>query len=162
VGSGQLIERLREDARVVVMERTNVRNLTPADLPERPSLAVIDVSFISLRLILPPVRALLEEGGEAVCLIKPQFEAGRENVGKKGVVKSRAVHEAVLRRWTEDVKSAGFFAAGLTYSPIMGSDGNIEFLGYLTTVETAAPPVRPDEVVKAAHASLSARERTAH
>ena len=161
VGYGQLIERLRQDARVVVMERMNVRDLAPEALPERPSLAVIDVSFISLRLILPPVRALLSEGGEAVCLIKPQFEAGRENIGKKGVVKSRAVHEMVLRRWMEDAESAGFFVAGLTHSPIMGSDGNIEFLGHLTTVKADKPPILPGEVVKAAHEALTARDRAA-
>jgi len=161
VGYGQLIERLRQDARVVVMERTNVRDLAAEALPERPSLAVIDVSFISLRLILPPVRALLSEGGEAVCLIKPQFEAGRENIGKKGVVKSRAVHEMVLRRWMENAESAGFFVAGLTHSPIMGSDGNIEFLGHLTTVKADKPPILPGEVVKAAHEALTARDRAA-
>jgi 23S rRNA (cytidine1920-2'-O)/16S rRNA (cytidine1409-2'-O)-methyltransferase len=155
VGFGQLIERLRTDSRVVVMERTNVRDLTPADVPDKPSLAVIDVSFISLRLVLPPVRALLDEGGEAICLIKPQFEAGRENVGKKGIVKSRAVHEKVLRRWMDDACGAGFSVAGLTYSPITGSNGNIEFLGYLTTKEADGLPIRPEEVVSAAHAALA-------
>lgn len=159
VGEGQLLPRLREDPRVVVMERTNVRDLAPSDLPERPTLAVIDVSFISLRLVLPPVRALLSEGGEAVCLIKPQFEAGREHVGKKGVVRSAAAHEMVLRRWMEDAKNAGFSVAGLDFSPVTGSDGNIEFLGHLVTPPALAPILSPGDVVAAAHAALDARRR---
>lgn len=131
VGFGQLAQELREDPRVVNMERTNVRYLTPDDLPERPSLAVIDVSFISLRLILPAVRELLTEEGEILCLIKPQFEAGREKLGKKGVIRDRAVHKAVLDDFLDYTAAFGLGLKGLSWSPIRGQEGNLEFLACL-------------------------------
>ncbi|MCL2568122.1 MAG: TlyA family RNA methyltransferase [Oscillospiraceae bacterium] len=131
VGYGQLDWQLRKDNRVVVMERTNIRHLTPDALIDRPALAVIDVSFISLRLVLPAVYGLLAEDGEVVCLIKPQFEAGREQVGKKGVVRDPAVHQTVLERFLEDAKAAGFGTLALDFSPIRGPEGNVEYLGHL-------------------------------
>ena len=131
VGYGQLAWSLRQDGRVVVMERTNARNLTPDMFPESMDLAVMDLSFISIRLILPAVHALLRPGGECVCLIKPQFEAGRADVGKKGVVRDRAVHERVLREMCGFFPTAGYALAGLDYSPIRGPEGNIEYLAYL-------------------------------
>ena len=131
VGHGQLDWKLRNDERVVCMERTNIRYVTPEDIQERPSFVSIDVSFISLTKVLPAVRALLEDGGEIVCLIKPQFEAGREKVGKKGVVRDPAVHLEVLEHFLEHAKENNFTVVGLTYSPIRGPEGNIEYLGYL-------------------------------
>ncbi len=131
VGYGQLAWSLRSDERVVCMERTNARYLTHEQIPDELDLASIDVSFISLRLILPAVCGLLKPGGHAVCLVKPQFEAGREKVGKKGVVRDPAVHLEVLEHFLEHAKQSGFTVLGLTYSPIRGPEGNIEYLGYL-------------------------------
>ncbi len=131
VGYGQLAWKLRSDERVICLERTNARYLSREQIPEELDFASVDVSFISLKLILPPLRALLREGGHTVCLIKPQFEAGRENVGKKGVVRDPAVHREVLERFLEHARDAGFSVLGLTYSPIRGPEGNIEYLGYL-------------------------------
>jgi len=133
VGYGQFAWKLRQDARVVCLERTNARYLTHSQIPERLSFASVDVSFISLRLILPPLRALMDEGGQAVCLIKPQFEAGRDKVGKKGVVRDRAVHQEVLSRFLEHASEAGFAVRSLTWSPIRGPEGNLEYLGWLST-----------------------------
>ena len=131
VGYGQLAWKLRSDERVVCLERTNARYLTREQIPEALDFASIDVSFISLRLILPPLAALLREGGQIVSLVKPQFEAGREKVGKKGVVRDPAVHREVLEQFLEHARDAGFAVLGLTYSPIRGPEGNIEYLGYL-------------------------------
>ena len=131
VGYGQLAWSLRSDERVVCMERTNARYLTHEQIPDELDLASIDVSFISLRLILPAVCGLLKPGGHAVCLVKPQFEAGREKVGKKGVVRDPAVHLEVLEHFLGHAKESGFTVLGLTYSPIRGPEGNIEYLGYL-------------------------------
>ncbi len=131
VGYGQLAWSLRTDPRVVNMERTNVRYLKPEDLPEQVDLAVIDVSFISLRLVLPAVLGLLKPEGEIVCLIKPQFEAGKERVGKKGVVRDPAVHRDVLEDFLHAVQELGLYPAGLTWSPVRGPEGNIEYLGHL-------------------------------
>lgn len=131
VGYGQLAWSVRNDPRVVCMERTNVRYVNRELIPEELDIAVIDVSFISLALVLGPVGALLKEDGECVCLIKPQFEAGKERVGKKGVVRDPQVHCDVLSEFIVHAEQAGFFVKGLTFSPITGPEGNIEFLGYL-------------------------------
>ena len=131
VGYGQLAWKLREDPRVVCMERTNARYLTHEQIPDELDFASIDVSFISLKLILPAVCGILKDGGHVVCLVKPQFEAGKEKVGKKGVVRDPAVHLEVLERFLEHAKESGFTVLGWTYSPIRGPEGNIEYLGYL-------------------------------
>lgn len=131
VGWGQLAWKLRNDPRVVCLERTNARYLSREQVPEELAFASVDVSFISLKLILPPLAALLGEGGQAVSLVKPQFEAGREKVGKKGVVRAPAVHLEVLERYLEHAEEAGLTVLGLTFSPIRGPEGNIEYLGFL-------------------------------
>lgn len=131
VGYGQLAWKLRSDERVVCLERTNARYLSHEIIPEEPDFASIDVSFISLKLILPAVASVLRREGEVVCLIKPQFEAGREKVGKKGVVRDPAVHREVLERFLDHAKDSGFTVIDLTYSPIRGPEGNIEYLGHL-------------------------------
>jgi len=151
VGYGQLDWKLRQDARVVVMERTNIRHLTPDALSDRPSLAVIDVSFISLRLVLPAVHGLLTDNGEVICLIKPQFEAGREQVGKKGVVRDPAVHQAVLEQFLTDAKSAGFGVLALDFSPIRGPEGNVEYLGHLKKDTPDATDLDIRSVVENSH-----------
>jgi 23S rRNA (cytidine1920-2'-O)/16S rRNA (cytidine1409-2'-O)-methyltransferase len=133
VGRAQLIDRLARDRRVVSMERTNLRTL--ASLPETVSLATLDLSFISLRLVLRAVWGLLAADGEVVALVKPQFEAGREAVPRGGVIRDPAVHLAVLEQFVRDAQQAGFGVAGLIRSPIVGGDGNVEFLAHL-----AAPP----------------------
>jgi 23S rRNA (cytidine1920-2'-O)/16S rRNA (cytidine1409-2'-O)-methyltransferase len=131
VGYNQLDWSLRQDKRVRVMERMNFRHMTIDQLDaERPGFATIDVSFISLKLILPVLKQLLEPGGEAVALIKPQFEAGREQVGKSGVIRDPAIHANVLREVLTFADLLGFRLEGLTYSPITGGEGNIEFLAY--------------------------------
>lgn len=133
VGYGQLDWKLREDPRVVCMEKTNFRYVTPDDLdPKRmPDFASVDVSFISLSKILPPAHAILPVGGEMVCLIKPQFEAGREKVGKKGVVRDPQVHVEVIENVLKIAQDAGFEVLGLSWSPIRGPEGNIEYLMYI-------------------------------
>ena len=131
VGYGQLAWSLRNDSRVVTMERTNIRYATPDQFAEKPELAVIDVSFISLALVLPVVSGLLTANGEAICLIKPQFEAGREKVGKKGVVRDPETHVAVLEAFINNAEKSGFSVMGLTFSPVKGPEGNIEYLGKL-------------------------------
>ena len=131
VGYGQLAWSLRSDERVVCMERTNARYLTHEQIPEELDFASVDVSFISLKLILPPLCGLLRQGGHVACLVKPQFEAGKEKVGKKGVVRDPAVHLEVLEHFLEHAKESSFTVLGLTYSPIRGPEGNIEYLGYL-------------------------------
>ena len=131
VGYGQLAWSLRTDERVTVMERTNARNLAPEMFPEAMDLAVMDMSFISLRLVLPAVKTLLVPGGQVVCLVKPQFEAGREKVGKKGVVRDPQVHRQVLEDTLAAARDMGFSLRGLTYSPVRGPEGNIEYLAWL-------------------------------
>lgn len=131
VGRGQLAWKLRNDPRVVCLERTNARYLSREQVPEELDFASVDVSFISLSLILPPLAALLGPEGQIVSLVKPQFEAGREKVGKKGVVRDPAVHLEVLERFLGHARAAGLAVRGLTYSPIRGPEGNIEYLGYL-------------------------------
>ena len=131
VGYGQLAWSLRSDPRVVCLERTNARYLTREQIPEALDFASIDVSFISLKLILPALRALMQESGQVAALIKPQFEAGREKVGKKGVVRDPAVHLEVLEHFLTYASEAGFTVKGIGFSPIRGPEGNIEYLGYL-------------------------------
>lgn len=131
VGHGQLDWKLRNDERVVCMEKTNFRYVTDEDIREPIDFASVDVSFISLTKILIPARKLLKQGGEMVCLIKPQFEAGRDKVGKKGVVRERKVHNAVVCRMVDYAELIGFSVKGLTYSPIKGPEGNIEYLMWL-------------------------------
>lgn len=160
VGYGQLAWKLRQDPRVHVFERTNIRHLTPEGLGApagaEPDLAVIDVSFISLGKILPAVRQLLAAPGDLVALIKPQFEAGKEAVGKGGVVRDPAVHARVIDEVMAAAAAEGWHAWGLTYSPIKGPEGNIEFLGYWR--REAANHERPatEAVVSEAHAALKA------
>lgn len=131
VGHGQLDWKLRNDDRVVCMERTNIRYVTPEDIEDQLDFASIDVSFISLEKVLGPVKALLKEEGQAVCLIKPQFEAGREKVGKKGVVRDKSVHAEVIEKVINFAVSLGFEVLDLNFSPIKGPEGNIEYLLYL-------------------------------
>ena len=131
VGYGQLAWKLRTDPRVVNLERTNVRYLTAEQVPEPVDFFSVDVAFISLKLVLPVARNFLRDGGEAVCLIKPQFEAGREKVGKKGVVRDKAVHAEVIGSIADFVLHNGFSILGLTFSPVKGPEGNIEYLLYL-------------------------------
>lgn len=157
VGYGQLAWSLRNDPRVVSMERTNVRYLTPEQIPELLDLAVMDLSFISLRLILPAVYPLLKDDAAVVCLIKPQFEAGREEVGKKGVVRDPAVHLHVLERFLEFVPEIGFSVQGLDFSPIRGPEGNIEYLGYLRKGTYPALDFDLDSIVAQSHNSLNHR-----
>lgn len=131
VGHGQLDWKLRNDNRVVCMEKTNFRYMVPEDIEDEPDFASVDVSFISLTKILLPARALLKDDGEMVCLIKPQFEAGKEKVGKKGVVKEPAVHEEVIRKVVDFADLLGFEILHLDFSPIKGPEGNIEYLVHL-------------------------------
>ncbi len=128
VGKGQLHYKLRNDDRVVVMEKTNIRLVTPDMIPEKIGFASVDVSFISLTLVIPVALTLLDDRKEMVMLIKPQFEAGREKVGKKGVVRDPAVHAEVIHKVVDFVEEAGLYVAGLTYSPVKGPEGNIEYL----------------------------------
>ena len=160
VGYGQLAWQLRQDPRVVNLERTNARYLTREQIPEEIDFFSVDVSFISLKIILPAVRPLLKDGGQAVCLIKPQFEAGREKVGKKGVVRDKKVHEEVVQTICEFVLENGYSVLGLTFSPVKGPEGNIE---YLVFIEKSESPVHtaectPAAVVEASHAALDTKE----
>jgi 23S rRNA (cytidine1920-2'-O)/16S rRNA (cytidine1409-2'-O)-methyltransferase len=155
VGYGQLDWKIRSDPRVVVMERTNVRYVTPEQLGEPLDLSVIDVSFISLSIVLPVIKTFLKpESGQVLCLIKPQFEAGKEKVGKKGVVREPETHKEVLDNFVALADKLGFTILGLTFSPVKGPEGNIEFLGHLTLAEAAG--IRPDTaaVVAQAHDTL--------
>ena len=131
VGHGQLDWKLRNDQRVVCMEKTNFRYMVPGDIPDRPDFASVDVSFISLTKILPPARAMLTDDGEMVCLIKPQFEAGRDKVGKKGVVRDPKIHEEVIGEIVCFAAENGFDVLNLDFSPIKGPEGNIEYLMHI-------------------------------
>ena len=158
VGHGQLDWKLRNDPRVVCMEKTNIRYVTPEDIQEPVAFSSIDVSFISLTKVLLPVRNLLTEDGEVVCLIKPQFEAGREKVGKKGVVRDKAVHEEVIRMVIDYTGSIAFEVKNLEFSPIKGPEGNIEYLLHIQKqpegfVQTELP-VDVHAVVEEAHKTL--------
>lgn len=159
VGHGQLDWKLRCDERVVCMEKTNFRYVTDEQISEPVDFASVDVSFISLTKILPPARALLRMQGEMVCLIKPQFEAGREKVGKKGVVRDQKVHAEVMRAVTDYAEKIGFSVKGLTYSPIKGPEGNIEYLMWIekSAEESAGNTEREaliEAVVEKAHRAL--------
>ena len=132
VGHGQLAWKLRNDERVVCMEKTNIRYVVPEDIDELAAFSSIDVSFISLTKVLLPVKNLLTEDGQVVCLIKPQFEAGREKVGKKGVVRDRAAHEEVIRMVMDYASSIDFYPLALDFSPVKGPEGNIEYLLFLS------------------------------
>ena len=154
VGHGQLDWKLRNDPRVVCMERTNIRYVTPEDLEEKAEFVSIDVSFISLTKVLPPVRELMEDGAEMVCLIKPQFEAGREKVGKKGVVRDPAVHREVIGKVVDLARSLSFGVLHLEFSPIKGPEGNIEYLLHLRKQEEGQGEVDIRGVVEQAHRDL--------
>ena len=174
VGHGQLAWKLRNDPRVVCMEKTNIRYVTPEDIgeeiPDRIQFVSIDVSFISLTKVLGPVKALMEPDGEVVCLIKPQFEAGREKVGKKGVVREKSTHLEVIQMVMAYAAEIGFEIRNLEFSPIKGPEGNIEYLLYLHKPEQASEetvtgeealakaekecPVSPEQVVEEAHREL--------
>lgn len=161
VGKGLLHYKLRNDLRVVVMEKTNVRYMKPADVPEKIGFASVDVSFISLTLVIPAALAVLDDRKEMVMLIKPQFEAGRDKVGKKGVVRDPAVHEEVIRKICDFVTAQGLFTAGLEYSPVKGPEGNIEYLIYVKNgTDKDSPELRNMEddrirtVVQKAHEAL--------
>ncbi|MFR8778914.1 MAG: TlyA family RNA methyltransferase [Enterocloster sp.] len=158
VGHGQLAWKLRNDPRVVCMEKTNIRYVTPEEIPDRIQFVSIDVSFISLTKVLGPVKALMEPDGQVVCLIKPQFEAGREKVGKKGVVRERSVHLEVIRMVAAFAGSIGFEALHLEFSPIKGPEGNIEYLLHLrndadgNVYENSS--IDAEEIVNQAHETL--------
>ncbi|MBS4209650.1 TlyA family RNA methyltransferase [Bacillus sp. FJAT-50079] len=160
VGYNQLAWKLRQDERVIVMERTNFRYVEPADLKkEIPTIATIDVSFISLRLILPVLKTLLAPGSDVIALIKPQFEAGKDQVGKKGIVREASIHEAVINKIKTFSLEQGYDVQNLTYSPITGGEGNIEFLIHLRWDDhgdqgTDKLDVTVIDVVKEAHQSL--------
>lgn len=157
VGQGQLAWKLRNDPRVVCMEKTNIRYVKPEDIGDRIALASIDVSFISLTKVLGPVKELLTPDGQIVCLIKPQFEAGREKVGKKGVVREKSVHLEVIETIMDFARGLGFSLLNLEFSPIKGPEGNIEYLLYLDNRPDAAPEggfPAPEAVVGEAHGSL--------
>ena len=157
VGYGQLDWKLRNDPRVVCLERTNARYLDHEQVPDVLDFASIDVSFISLKLIFPALYSLLREGGEIACLIKPQFEAGPEKVGKKGVVRDPKVHLEVLENFLIHAKDNHFTVLGITYSPIRGPEGNIEYLGYLRkSVESDTIPDLA-ALVDASHSELKER-----
>ncbi|OLN23315.1 TlyA family rRNA (cytidine-2'-O)-methyltransferase [Domibacillus antri] len=156
VGYNQLAWKLRQDDRVVVMERTNFRYVTPADLTKgMPQFAVIDVSFISLSLILPVLKTLLVPGGDVVALVKPQFEAGREQVGKKGIVRDKGVHKSVIEKMVHLSSELGYDVINLSHSPITGGDGNIEFLLHIRwpgdNGGKVTLPITPEQAVEAAH-----------
>ena len=154
VGYGQLAWCLRQDERVINMERTNIRYISSEQIPEPIDLAVMDLSFISIKLVLPAVCSLLKDGGELMCLIKPQFEAGREEVGKKGVVRDKAVHLAVIESILEFAPSVGMAVRGLDFSPIKGPEGNREYLCYMKKGGEAAPDIDAAAVVEASHECL--------
>ena len=158
VGHGQLAWKLRNDERVVCMEKTNIRYVTPEDIPNRIQFASIDVSFISLTKVLGPVKELLTEDGQIVCLIKPQFEAGREKVGKKGVVREKSTHLEVIESVIAFAKSIGFGILNLEFSPIKGPEGNIEYLLYLQNhpelADEKGVEIDPKTIVEEAHNTL--------
>lgn len=156
VGYGQLAWKLRSDERVINLERTNFRYCTTEQIPDALDFASVDVSFISLSIITPVMRTLMKNGARAVCLIKPQFEAGKDKVGKKGVVRDKAVHIEVVENTVNMLLSIGFSILGLTFSPVKGPEGNIEYLVYIQKNENAenTSGVTPEEVVRASHDEL--------
>ena len=154
VGYGQLAWSLRTDERVVNMERTNVRYISEEQIPEPLDMAVMDVSFISIKLVIPAVGKLLKDGADYICLIKPQFEAGKDEVGKKGVVRDKNVHLSVINSFIEFVKDTEFTMMGLDYSPIKGPEGNIEYLAWLKKGCYDAVLPNPEDIVNASHGVL--------
>ncbi|MBQ1264130.1 MAG: TlyA family RNA methyltransferase [Oscillospiraceae bacterium] len=154
VGYGQLAWKIRSDRRVVVMERTNIRYVTPEDLGEPLDLSVIDVSFISLKIVLPAVQKLLKPTGQVLCLIKPQFEAGKEKVGKKGVVRDPEVHKEVLDNFLALADELQFTVKDVTFSPVKGPEGNIEFLGHLSMIPGESRQIDTAALVAEAHETL--------
>lgn len=154
VGYGQLAWKLREDERVVCMEKTNIRYVKPEDLDRRPQFASVDVSFISLSKVLPVMKELLTDDGRGVCLIKPQFEAGREKVGKKGVVRDRSVHEEVIKACTGYAEAEGFNVCGLDFSPVKGPEGNIEYLMYISKTDDDKIDYDIHQLVEKSHETL--------
>ena len=154
VGYGQLAWKLRNDERVINLERTNLRYVTSEQIPELMDLAVMDVSFISIKLVLPAVKALLKPDADLICLIKPQFEAGREEVGKKGVVRDRAVHEHVIHSILDFAQEIGLTVMGLDFSPIKGPEGNIEYICHMKNRIGEAVPIDVEAVVTASHEAL--------
>lgn len=156
VGYGQFAWKLRQDPRVVCMEKTNIRYVTPEDIGDALNFASVDVSFISLTKVLGPAKKLLKDGGQMVCLIKPQFEAGKDKVGKKGVVRDPAVHKEVIERVILFAKSIGFGILHLDYSPIKGPEGNIEYLVHIVKDAEAESQevIDVEAVVAAAHGEL--------
>ena len=155
VGYGELDWKIRSDPRVVVMERTNIRYVTPEQLGEPLDLSVIDVSFISLKIVLPTIKTLLKPNGQVLCLIKPQFEAGKDKVGKKGVVREKSTHREVLDNFVALAKELEFAILGLTFSPVKGPAGNIEFLAHLTLADAAGIEPNTAQVVEDAHNTLN-------
>ena len=165
VGYGQLDWKLRNDPRVTVMERTNARFLTPDMFPERPEIAVMDVSFISIRLILPALISVIGDQGVIYSLIKPQFEAGRDKVGKKGVVRDPKTHEDVIRTISEFARSIGWNVRRLDYSPITGPEGNIEFLSEIRKSDDSSAGITDADirsVVAEAHRKLTNEQGDGH
>ena len=154
VGYGQLAWKLRNDERVVNLERTNLRYVTEEQIPELLDIAVMDVSFISVKLVLPAVQRLLKPGADIVCLIKPQFEAGREEVGKKGVVRDVAVHKEVVHSVIDFAPSIGLTPVGLDFSPIKGPEGNIEYICHMKNGAFPAIELDVEAVVAASHEAL--------
>lgn len=154
VGYGQLAWSLRQDERVINMERTNIRYISSEQIPEPIDIAVMDLSFISVKLVLPAVCPLLRDGGELICLIKPQFEAGRDEVGKKGVVRDKNVHLAVIDGILDFAPSVGMTVMGLDYSPIKGPEGNREYLCFMKKGKFDAPIIDAQAVVDASHEKL--------
>lgn len=154
VGYGQFAWKLRTDERVVCMEKTNIRYVTPEDIADVLDFASVDVSFISLAKVLPAAKELLRDEGEMVCLIKPQFEAGREKVGKKGVVRDPAVHREVIEKVITDARELGFSILHLEYSPIKGPEGNIEYLVHICKGGRKEENIDVNEVVSVAHGEL--------
>jgi len=164
VGYGQLAWSLRTDERVITMERTNIRYVTADMLDLKPELAVIDLSFISLALVLPVVHKLMTERYETVCLIKPQFEAGKDKVGKKGVVRESEIHKEVLDRFVENAEKSGFHIKGITYSPVKGPKGNIEYLGWLGPCvdlheNKSITKIDTGKIVSESHENLARKEK---
>ena len=155
VGHGQLDWKLRNDERVVCMEKTNIRYVTPDQIEEAPEFVSIDVSFISLTKVLGPVKNLMAPKGEIVCLIKPQFEAGREKVGQKGVVRDKNVHKEVIHMVMDYAKEIGFVLCNLEFSPIKGPEGNIEYLLHISKDADRQPgEIDVDAIVEASHGTL--------
>lgn len=154
VGYGQLAWKLRSDERVINLERTNLRYITEEQIPEMLDMAVMDVSFISIRLVLPAVKNLLKDGADIICLIKPQFEAGREEVGKKGVVRDERVHESVVRGILDFAPEIGLTVMGLDFSPIKGPEGNIEYICHMKNCICEVSEIDVPKVVELSHSVL--------